>query len=189
MGSGKSYVAKMINEKYHAELLIADEMAHSVVEKGTEGLAQLRELLGEEIIKEDGSLDRGQMAQIMFGNKEITCQVNNIIHPRVLSAIEEYISHRKDEEGLIILESALMYESGCHNFCDEVWYIHVPVETRIERLMENRGYTREKSKSIIASQLGDDFLFSHADRVIENGSTFSELEVQVDREIGRILSK
>lgn len=176
VGSGKSYVAHYLEEHGQMELLIADELGHIAMQPGTESFRQIVTRFGEQVLCEDGSLNRAKIADIVFGNPSAMEDLNAIIHPVVKSYIADYIRERQDCLGTILLESAILYETGCERFCDEVWYVHVPEELRIRRLCADRGYTEEKSRAIIARQQPKEFFLEHADRVIENVGTKQDLE-------------
>ena len=176
VGSGKSYVAHRLSEMYDAKLLIADELGHVVMSKGTACYNRIVELFGTEILEKDGEIDRKKMAEVIFGDVSRRKLLNDIVHPEVIEYIKHFIDERKAKDGIIILETAIMYESGCDRFCDEVWYVYVPAKVRIKRLSDNRGYTEEKSESIIANQKADDFFLSKADKIIRNDGSFEDLE-------------
>lgn len=176
VGSGKSYVAHYLEKHGQMELLLADELGHMAMAPGTESFQQIVARFGEQVLCEDGSLNRGKIAEIVFRDSLAMEDLNAIIHPVVKSYIAEYIRERRDRPGTILLESAILYESGCEQLCDEIWYVHVPEELRIGRLSSDRGYTEEKSRSVIARQQPEEFFRKHADRVIENAGTRQELE-------------
>ena len=175
VGSGKSLVAQKICEMYGAELLIADELGHVVMKSGTDGFSKIVEIFGEDIVAADGEIDRDKLSAIVFKDDALRRDLNNIIHPEVKKYIENFIDSRNDKEATIILETAIMYESGCDKYCDEVWYVYVPAKIRIERLQESRGYTYEKSESIIKKQKSDKFFMERADKSIRNESTIADL--------------
>ncbi len=180
VGSGKSYAARYLAERGGMELLIADELGHVAMETGTEGFRRIVCRFGEDIVLPDGSLDRSKMAEIVFGDAKAMEDLNAIIHPAVKSYIADYLSERRDCPGTVLLESAILYEAGCECFCDEVWYVYVPVEERIRRLQADRGYSEEKSRAIIARQQPEQFFFERADRVIENTADRQTLERRLE---------
>lgn len=180
VGSGKSYVARYLAERGGMELLIADELGHVAMETGTEGFRRIVCRFGEDIVLPDGSLDRSKIAEIVFGDAKAMEDLNAIIHPAVKSYIADYLWERRDCPGTVLLESAILYEAGCEPFCDEVWYVYVPVEERIRRLQADRGYPEEKSRAIIARQQPEQFFFERADRVIENTADRQTLERQLE---------
>ncbi len=176
VGSGKSFVANRIKELYNAKLLIADELGHIVTMPGDLGYQKIKERFGEDIIDKEGFIDRKKLADIIFNDDNARKDINDIVHPEVMSYIEKYISERKDKKGYIILETAIMYETGCDRFCDEVWYVYVPADIRIARLKESRGYSYDKSCAIIKKQKSDNYFIERADFVIENSGSIEELE-------------
>lgn len=176
VGSGKSYVAHYLAKHGQMELLIADELGHVAMEPGTESFRQIVARFGEQLLCEDGSLNRDKIAEIVFWNPSAMEDLNAIIHPVVKAYIADYIRERQECLGTILLESAILYETACDQLCDEVWYVHVPEELRICRLCSDRGYTEEKSRAIIAKQQPEKFFLEHADQVIENAGTKQDLE-------------
>ena len=176
VGSGKSLVAEIASKKYNAGLLIADELGHIVTEPGKPAFKKIIEMYGSGILGQDGSIDRKKLADIIFSDDKARSAINSIIHPEVMLYIEDYINSRKGQDGYIILETAIMYETGCDRFCDETWYVYVPEDARIKRLSKNRGYTEEKSRSIIEKQKPDSFFTERAGRVIDNTGSIKDLE-------------
>ena len=176
VGSGKSLAAKFLSKKYNAKLLIADELGHVVIKPGTSGYNKVVDMFGKGILGKDGIINRKKLADIIFNDDNARSGLNSIIHPEVFKYIGNYIEDRKDQDGYIILETAIMYETGCDKLCDETWYIHVPADIRIKRLSGNRGYTEEKSRAIIAKQKPDSFFIERAGRVIENSGSIKDLE-------------
>ena len=91
----------------------------------------------------------------------------------------------KKQQGqkICVVEAALLLEDHYQEFCDTIWYIHTDEEIRIRRLMENRGYTREKSVSIIASQAPEAFFRENADYVVVNNGDFAQTRQQIEEGI------
>ena len=85
----------------------------------------------------------------------------------------------------MIVEAALLLEDHYDAFCDKVWYIHTDEEIRIQRLMKNRGYTREKSLGIIGNQAREDYFRAHTDFVVENNGNVEKTWKQIDEGVRR----
>jgi dephospho-CoA kinase len=83
VGAGKSSVLNYFRENENARLLIADEIAHELMEPGGACYPKICELLGNGVLKEDGSIDRVKMAEVIFGDDSIRKEVNAIVHPAV----------------------------------------------------------------------------------------------------------
>ena len=177
VGSGKSEVLGILERDFGAELLIADEIAHQVMEPGMPAYRRIVEALGTDFLSEDGSIDRKALAKRLFGDGEALGTVNSIVHPTVWQAIEEGIRCSRKE--LVIVEAALFDEE--HNgLFDQVWYIFTSEENRISRLMKSRGYSREKCLDIMRSQKSESEFRAIADRVIDNNKTVADVKRQIE---------
>lgn len=176
VGSGKSYVAHRLQELSGAGLLIADELGHVVMEQGRPAYDNIVDYFGDGILGNDGAIDRKVLAEKIFYNDTAREALNRIIHPAVLHHIEHFIRERQQLAGFLLLETALLYESGCERFCDEVWFVSAPQEERIRRLQRDRGYSVSKAQAIIASQLPEEEFRTRADRIIDNAGDKDALE-------------
>lgn len=180
VGSGKSYVAHRLQELYGTELLIADELGHVAMVPGTDSFDRIVARFGVDLVREDGTLDRKHLADIIFHDPQALEDINAIVHPVVKEYLVDFINRRRGLPGIILLENAILYETGCDAFCDEVWYVSVPEEIRIRRLMSDRGYTEEKSRAMIASQRSELFFRERADRIIDNAGNRQELDKKLE---------
>jgi len=180
VGSGKSLAAEILRDITGGELLIADHLGHVAMEKGNPGYARILETFGEGMLSPDGQIDRKKLAELVFQDEEGLNQLNRIVHPLVKGYLEERIAAKREEEGVIILESAILFETGCDRLCDEVWYVWVPEQVRIQRLRESRGYSREKSRAIMAQQMGEEAYRSRCQKIIRNDGSVEELETALE---------
>lgn len=180
VGSGKSFVAQMMEQEYlaqgcKAELLLADEIGHMVMEPDGECYTQIIERYGEEILGRDKGIDRGLLAEKIFGDEQERQALNAIVHPAVIRYMEKYIDSRRQQEGVIVLESAILFEVSCDRLCDTVWYVHVPEQIRRERLRESRGYSEEKISAMMKRQLSEEEFIRRSDDVIDNSGSREQL--------------
>lgn len=179
VGSGKSEAARLMSEMFCARLLISDELGHIAMEPGRDSYHKIVERFGQEIVGEDGQIDRGKLADTIFGDDVARRDLNAIIHPEVIAYIWDYIDQRKQQEGIIILESAILFESDCDCFCDEIWYVYVSEQKRRQRLAESRGYSRDKTDAIMANQLSEEDFRDKCDVVLVNDGTLEELRKNI----------
>ncbi len=179
VGSGKSLVASTLQERCGALLLITDQMGHLAMEPGSQGYQQIINRFGDTVLGIRGEINRGVLAEKIFQDDVAREDLNEIIHPIVLAQIEQVITEHKREEGMIVLESALLFEAHCEQYCDEIWYVRVALESRIKRLAESRGYTEEKTHAIMEQQMKEEDYASRSDVIIWNDGTKEELEEQV----------
>lgn len=180
VGSGKSYVAHRLQELYGMELLIADELGHVAMEPGTDSFDRIVARFGRTVVRGDGTLDRKCLADRIFHDPQALADMNGIVHPVVKAYLADFIDSRRNTAGTILLENAILFETGCDAFCDEIWYVSVPEGIRIKRLMADRGYTEEKSRAIIARQRPESFFRERADRIIDNAGNRQELEKMLE---------
>lgn len=176
VGAGKSKVLRLLKEDFGAKLIIADDIAKQLMEPGTVGLHLVEQTLGLSFLKEDGSVDRDKLSACLFGNKELVKRVNGIIHPLVWDRIQEEI--RSSDTKLAAVEAAL-FDKEHNTLFDEIWYVYADPELRIKRLMEKRGYSREKCLRIMEHQASDEEYRASADRVIDNSATISALRQEL----------
>lgn len=180
VGAGKSTVLDFLEEKYQAYVMKADEIGHLVMEPGQSCYEPVIALFGRQIIKNDKTIDRRLVSDVVFSHPDMLEKLNHIIHPAVKEYIRRQLALKKEEEQRIcVVEAALLLEDHYEEFCDTVWYIHTDSEIRIRRLMESRGYTREKSMSIIASQAPEEFFRTHTDYVVTNNTDLEDTWQQI----------
>ena len=184
VGAGKSTVLDYLREQFHAYVIQADQVGHQVMEPGEICYSQVIALFGEHILKKDKTIDRKAVSDVVFGNEEKLKKLNGIIHPAVRQSVLEDIQLQKEKKtAIVVVEAALLLEEHYEKFCDKVWYVHTDREIRISRLMENRGYSREKSESIISSQAPDEYFAKHADYIIRNNGDIKDTWLQVEEGI------
>lgn len=187
VGSGKTVAAHMLAEILGAELLISDELGHIVMQKGQEGYRRIIQTFGTEILDGQGEIVRERLSKVVFGDTEALNRLNQIIHPAVKKYLRQYIEERKEKEGWLVLETAIMFETGCDALCDEVWYVYVSPETRRKRLKTGRGYSTEKTDAIMAKQMAEDAYRKRCQHVIENEGDEKELHDRLCRLIATVL--
>ncbi|WP_276948479.1 dephospho-CoA kinase [Acetatifactor muris] len=188
IGAGKSEVLNYIRQHYRCEIYLADEVAHLVKEPGSPAYGRLLKLLGQEVIGADGTIDRGKMADRIFASPALLEQVNQIIHPAVKTWLLDKLQRAKEggETELFFVEAALLIEGGYLALVDEMWYIYANEVVRRKRLQEIRGYSDEKISRIFASQLTEERFRESCSLVIDNGGSFQESCLQVDRRLAEL---
>ena len=179
IASGKSTVAKMI-QSYNLPIVDADVVARQVVEPGTPTLKKIAEAFGDEVIAEDGSMDRAKVGSIIFHNEEMRKILNSIIHP----AIREEMLRQRDEfmsygEKNIFMDIPLLFESKLEHFVEKIIVVSVEEEVQLQRLMERNGFTEEDAKARIATQIPVKEKEQLADAVIHNNGTLEDTAIQL----------
>lgn len=182
VGAGKSAILEYLEKNYKAKNLIADEIAHDLMEPGTECYEKLLRILPVEVYQEDHEhIDRKALAKELFAFKELREKVNGIVHPAVKDFIRGEIAEQRKMESLdyLIIEAALLIEDHYDEICDELWYIYTTEENRKARLMETRGYSEEKVEQIFKSQLSEEVYRQKCQVVIDNNGTKEESFYQI----------
>lgn len=188
IGSGKSEVLAILNERFHSQNILADEVAHQLMEPGQKAYKQIIEQFGDGFLSEDGAIDRKAFAAFLFQSEEVRKQVNAIVHPLVKEEIRRQAFASTAD--LVIVEAALLIEEEYQgDICEELWYVYTSREKRIQRLIKNRGYSREKCGSIMASQLSDEEFREHCQRVIDNNGDHRDLEQVLDRLMRNVMEE
>ncbi|MCR4837681.1 MAG: dephospho-CoA kinase [Eubacterium sp.] len=187
IGSGKSEVLRLLSEQPDTCIVESDKLAHRLMEPGHTCYRKIVEAFGSEILAEDARIDRAKLGALVFADPVKLEQLNRIVHPAVKQSIRNRI-RRAGARGLrlFVIEAALLIQDGYRSICDELWYIHVEREVRIQRLLAGRGGNREKWESVLASQPEDTFFLENTDVSIENSGSFEELRQAVLSELRRI---
>ncbi len=182
IGSGKSLVAEILEQKYKAYLLNTDAIAKKQMEPGGESYLEVVDYIGTEILTEDKSIDRSKLAAIIFDDSEKRLKINQITHPKVLKTVIEEIENIRKQEThpYLVVETALMIEAGYDYICDEVWYVHAPEHERRARLKSSRSYSDEKIDSIFSNQSKEETFRARFEKVVENVGDVKDLEKQID---------
>jgi dephospho-CoA kinase len=177
IGAGKSTVSKTL-ASLGAVIVDGDLIAREVVEPGTPGLAALVEKFGEDILAEDGSLNRPALGAIAFGDEESRLALNAIVHPLVGARRQQLLDEAADD-AIVVQDIPLLVETGAAAYFALVIVVHVEEEERVRRLVEIRGITEADARSRIAAQATDDRRRAVADVWLDNSGAQSDLEVVV----------
>ncbi|MBS6735788.1 MAG: dephospho-CoA kinase [Clostridiales bacterium] len=182
VGAGKSEVLNFIAGRYDATVVEADQVGYLVMQPGKEAFEPVAELFGPSVVKEDQTLDREKIAQIVFEDRQLLEKLNAIIHPAVKRYIRRAIQ-MEQEAGteIFVVEAALLIEDKYDEICDELWYIYADENVRMHRLMKNRGYSVEKIRGILANQLSEEEFESHCDFEIDNSGDFQDTVRQIEQ--------
>ena len=185
VGAGKSTVLDYLEGRYHAFVIQADRTGHLVMEPGQECYEPVIRLFGKEVLKkEDKTIDRRKVSDVVFTQPEKLLKLNEIIHPAVKQYILRTLSEKRESgTELFVVEAALLLEENYQDFCDEVWYIHTEKEIRMKRLMDSRGYSREKAESIIKAQAVEEFFRANTDFTVDNSGTPENTLRQIEERI------
>jgi dephospho-CoA kinase len=164
-GSGKSFFCKEA-KKLGFHIIDADGIGHKVLLRGNPAYDEVVGFFGKEILSENDEINRKRLGEIVFSSKDKLQKLNSITHFRISEKIDEIIQENKDKN--ILIDAALLFESGMDAKCDKVIAILAPKDVRIKRIMERDGLIYEKALKRINSQSSDEFYRLRADFVLQN---------------------
>jgi dephospho-CoA kinase len=189
LASGKSAVARMLRDR-KVPVIDADLLAREVVAKGSEGLAEIVKLFGEEVLLPDGSMDRANVAERVFADPEKRRALNRIVHPRIAALSAQRIQDLDAAgEPLACYEAALLVENGLADAFRPLVVVIVPDETQVQRAMARDAATEAQVRARIEAQLPLSAKVAAADFVIDNGGDLAATERRVDEVLAAIRAR
>ena len=184
-GTGKSEVIKMLQQNFGGCVIMSDEVARELMQKGNISYQLIVEYFGRDILMDDGEIDRKKLADHVFNNKEALEKLNSMTHPYVKDEIRKLIAEAEasGECRFVALESAILLECGYEDICDEFWYVYTKPEIRRQRMKETRNYSDEKADSVMRNQQPDEVFFEQCSFVIKNNTTLSDVYAQLKEKL------
>jgi dephospho-CoA kinase len=181
IASGKSTVASVLRE-LGAPVIDADELARQVVAPGSPALAEIRDRFGDEIVRQDGTLDRKRLAQKVFADPVARRALNAITHPHIAEGSKRRIDELSAKgEPLVIYEAALIVENQLHLWMDGLIVVSVPEELQLARLLAREGLAEREGRARIAAQATPSERAAVATYMIDNSGSLAETRLQVER--------
>jgi len=190
VGTGKSTVTNFFRE-LGAYIIDWDELAREVTRPHLRAWKEIVEYFGEDFLNEDLTINRQKLAEMVFSDKEKVAKLNQMVHPEVFKEDERITNKikRLDPDALIIKDIPLLFELKLTQpvFMDKVVVVSASEQTQLRRL-EEKGMSREDTRSRIKSQLPLEEKIESADFVINNDGPLEETKRQVE-EIYSLLRK
>ncbi|HBC4278303.1 dephospho-CoA kinase [Staphylococcus aureus] len=180
IASGKSTVSELLSV-FGFKVVDADKAAREAVKKGSKGLAQVREVFGDEAIDENGEMNRRYMGDLVFNHPEKRLELNAIIHPIVRDIMEEEKQEYLKQGYNVIMDIPLLFENDLENTVDEVWVVYTSESIQMDRLMQRNNLSLEDAKARVYSQISIDKKSRMADHVIDNLGDKLELKQNLER--------
>jgi dephospho-CoA kinase len=189
IASGKSAVGEMF-VKLGAHLIQSDVVARDLMQTGEEAYSEVVRQFGREILNSDGSINRSRLAEAAFGTGNAMPRIkelNAIVHPAVIAKENEMMGdlERRDPEGVVMVEAALILESGAADRFDNLIVVTCHPEQRMMRYARRHGVSEEVARAEVtrrmAAQIPDEQKIQAADFVIDNSGSLEATERQVQR--------
>lgn len=180
IASGKSTIAQQLTA-YGIPVIDADLISRQVVEKGEQAYEEIVHTFGDSILKEDGSINRPALGEIIFNDKEKRQALNAIVHP----AVRKEMLHQRDEQvkqgaTAVVLDIPLLFESKLMHFVEKILVVSVRPEVQMDRLMKRNTLSIEEAESRIASQIPVQEKEALADGVIDNNGSKEQSYEQLE---------
>ncbi|GAA6135114.1 dephospho-CoA kinase [Oceaniserpentilla sp. 4NH20-0058] len=176
IGSGKTAVTNAFSE-LGITIVDADIAARTVVAVGSQGLNEITKHFGDDILLNDGTLDRAKLRNIIFSDPNEKKWLENLTHPLIREEIKTELA--ASTSPYTILVSPLLVESSQKAFVNRILVVDVPVELQIQRTSKRDNNTSQQVQAIIQSQADRDTRLSYADDVIVNDQSLEHLQQQV----------
>jgi dephospho-CoA kinase len=186
VASGKSTVSAMLRE-LGAVVIDADVLAREVVAPGTDGLREIEAAFGPEVLTADGELDRPAVGALVFADEAARRRLEQIVHPRVRARGAE-LEAGAGPDAVVVHDIPLLAETGQAASFDAVVVVDAPVETQVERMVSQRGMSREDAQARIAAQASREQRLAIATYVIDNTGTLEDLRDRVTEVFEKLLT-
>ena len=177
IGAGKSMVAKRLAE-LGATVIDADELAKQVVAPDTDGLAEVVDAFGVDVLTANGTLDRAALAKRVFADTEALARLNAIVHPRVRARSAE-LTKQAPADAVVVQDIPLLVENGLAKDFDVVIVVSADEQIRIQRLV-SRGLTESDARARMARQATEQQRRDVADVWLDNNGTPAQLIAAVN---------
>ena len=164
IGSGKTSVCRVFSV-LGIPVFTADIEAKDIMDNDREIIQNLNSIAGKDLYPE-GRLDREELAKLIFNDQDLLHKVNSLVHPLIFGNFIQWVE--KQNAPYVIMEAAILFESGGSEYVDKVVTVIAPVEERIERVVRGNKLTREQVLARIRNQMDDDLKIKQSDFVINN---------------------
>jgi len=177
---GKTTVGDILLELGALERIDADRVVHTLMEPGTPTTGAIRGEFGDEILRPDGSVDRGRLGRLVFADAEALRRLEGIVHPAVRHSIRERLPQFEGRPGVLVVDAVKLLQSELLELCDGVWVVQCSAAAQLRRLTEIRHMTAEEAQGRLAAQ--PSFSSPRVTAVIENSGSMDELRQRVEEE-------
>jgi dephospho-CoA kinase len=179
IATGKSTVVKCLTG-LGAIIIDADKLARELVFPGSLALNEIKAAFGGQVIRQDGSLNRKALGEIIFSDQAQREQLDQIMIPKIIARTEALIEqYERAGAPAVVIDAPLLFEVGMNDIMDIVWVVYVPRDIQINRLMARDGLTEFQAKKRLAAQMPIEEKKILADNVIDNSGNLTHTFQQV----------
>lgn len=168
-------------------MIDADQLGHRVYETGRPAFDKVVAAFGDDVVGNDGEIDRRILGGKVFGSPEQLKRLTDIAWPEILAMAKHEIGQAGTNGApIVVLEAAVLLEANWQSDVDEVWVVTVEPEVAIQRATTRDGVDEAAVQARIDAQLSNAERIARADVVIDNGGAESELLAKLDAEWERL---
>jgi dephospho-CoA kinase len=164
IGSGKTSVCRVF-EVLNIPVFSADKVAQGIMESNKEIIERINAIAGIDLYK-SGKLDRMKLANIIFNNNSLLNKVNSLVHPVVFDYFRRWVPEQTAP--YVIMEAAILFESGASEIVDRIATIIAPEEERIQRVIVRNKLSREQITERMMNQMDDEKMAKNSYYIINN---------------------
>ncbi|HHW03105.1 MAG TPA: dephospho-CoA kinase [Thermoanaerobacterales bacterium] len=181
IASGKSTISMLLKNR-GAVIIDADEIAREIMTPGKPAWRAVIENFGRDILLDEKNIDRKKLGRIVFSDRKLLETLNGITHPTIVREIKDRLEHyRKENAKVVVVDAALLLETGLDSLVDEVWVVAVDEKTQLKRLLNReKNMSLEEAMNRIMAQMTLDKKIKMADKIIDNSGSIEETEQQID---------
>ena len=188
IATGKTYVATRLREA-GVPIVDADAVSREVVTPGSPALAAIRKRFGPDAVRRDGTMDRIRVGQIVFKDKRARLDLEAIIHPAVVKAINDFFATLPKRTPFAVADIPLVFETNRDKEFDAIIVVACPRDMQLQRMMERNKLSKEDAERRLAAQLPIDQKVKKATYVIDNSGTFEQTDAQIAALIEKLNTK
>ncbi|MGC8658295.1 MAG: dephospho-CoA kinase [Desulfomonilaceae bacterium] len=188
IASGKSSVSQIFRAR-GIPVICADELAHEVVKPGSDGIKEIAAAFGDSVLDVDGTLNRPEVARIVFSDPAKRKTLESIIHPKV-SREKERLAKEYMRKGhrIVVVDVPLLFEAGWETDFDLVILVYAPRKLQKKRLLQRDNISADEASARLSAQMDIESKKTLADIVIDNSGVLSDTEFQVSSIIDKLQS-
>ena len=181
---GKSTVASMFRD-LGAKSIDADRLGHSVILPYKPAWKKIVKLFGEDILRNDLTIDREKLGKIVFADQALLKKLNEITHPEIIKLIKKEINLARNkthnQEKILIIDAALIYEAKIDRLIDKIIVVYIDEDEQIKRLIKRNNLSKDEALQRVKSQIPMKEKIKKADYVIDNNEKLGKTKEQVEK--------
>lgn len=188
IGAGKSLVTEMLGE-LGSGVIDSDRLAHAELGE-PEVVAELRRWWGDEVVRADGSVDRGAVGRIVFERPGELARLEGLLYPRIHHRRVELMRDMEQDGRIraVVWDAPKLFEAGLQDLCDAVVFVDADRAERLARVRRSRGWSEAEVDRRESFQKPLDYKRANADYVVANNSDIDALRLQVERVFSSVLA-